>query len=89
MNWSDQEKQDFEAQLDETDTKAVLLGIHAELQAIRALLESSQGDTGEVTDTATCDLCGQEKPIESLVDHAIKEHKAPTDTTLEDVARGE
>jgi len=89
MNWSDEEKQDFEQQLDETDAKAVLLGIHAELQAIRALLESSQGDTGESTDTATCDLCGQEKPLESLVEHAIKEHKAPTDTSIEDVVRGE
>ena len=89
MNWSDQEKQDFEAQLDDTDTKAVLLGIHAELQAIRALLEASQADTSDSQDMATCDLCGQEKPIESLVEHAIKEHKAPTDTTLDDVARGE
>jgi len=89
MNWSDQEKQDFEAQLDETDTKAVLLGIHAELQAIRALLESSQGDATEDTDTATCDLCGETKPLESLVEHAITEHKAPTDTSIDDVARGE
>ena len=89
MNWSDQEKQDFEAQLDETDTKAVLLGIHAELQAIRSLLEASQGDTSDSQDVATCDLCGETKPLDSLVEHAIKEHKAPTDTTLEDVARGE
>jgi len=89
MNWSDQEKQDFEAQLDDTDTKAVLLGIHAELQAIRALLESSQGDTSDSKETATCDLCGQEKPIGSLVEHAITEHKAPTDTSIEDVARDE
>jgi hypothetical protein len=88
-NFTDQEKQDFEAQLDETDAKAVLLGIHAELQAIRSLLEASQADTSDSQDMATCDLCGQEKPIESLVEHAIKEHKAPTDTTLEDVARGE
>jgi len=89
MNWSDQEKQDFEAQLEETDTKAVLLGIHAELQAIRALLESSQGDTSDSQEVATCDLCGQEKPLESLVEHAIKEHKAPTDTSIDDVVRGE
>jgi hypothetical protein len=89
MNWSDQEKQDFEAQLEETDTKAVLLGIHAELQAIRSLLEATQSDTAESQDVATCDLCGKEKPLESLVEHAITEHKAPTDTTLEDVARGE
>ena len=89
MNWSDQEKEDFEAQLDETDTKAVLLGIHAELQAIRSLLEASQGDTSDSQDVATCDLCGETKPLDSLVEHAIKEHKAPTDTTLEDVARGE
>jgi len=89
MNWSDQEKQDFEAQLDETDTKAVLLGIHAELQAIRSLLEASQGDTSDSQDVATCDLCGETKPLDSLVEHAIKEHKAPTDTSIEDVARGE
>ena len=89
MTWSDQEKQDFEAQLDGTDTKAVLLGIHAELQAIRALLESSQGDTSDSQDVATCDLCGETKPLDSLVEHAIKEHKAPTDTSIEDVARGE
>ena len=89
MNWSDQEKQDFEAQLDDTDTKAVLLGIHAELQAIRSLLEASEADTEGSTDMATCDLCGETKPIESLVEHAIKEHKAPTDTTVNDVARGE
>ena len=89
MNWSDQEKQDFEAQLEETDTKAVLLGIHAELQAIRTLLEATQTDTADAKETATCDLCGQEKPIESLVEHAITEHKAPTDTSIDDVARGE
>ena len=89
MNWSDQEKQDFEAQLEDTDTKAVLLGIHAELQAIRTLLEATQTDTAESKETATCDLCGQEKPIESLVEHAIAEHKAPTDTSIDDVARGE
>ena len=88
MNWSDQEKQDFEAQLEDTDTKAVLLGIHAELQAIRTLLDGAQTDT-ESKETATCDLCGETKPIESLVEHAITEHKAPTDTSIDDVARGE
>ena len=88
-NFTDQEKQDFEQQLDETDTKAVLLGIHAELQAIRALLESSQGGTSDSQELATCDLCGETKPLESLVEHAIKEHKAPTDTSIEDVVRGE
>ena len=89
MNWSDEEKQDFEAQLEETDTKAVLLGIHAELQAIRTLLEGTQTDTAESKETATCDLCGETTPIESLVEHAITEHKAPTDTSIDDVARGE
>jgi len=88
-NFTDQEKEDFEQQLAETDTKAVLLGIHAELQAIRALLESSQGDTSDSKETATCDLCGETKPLDSLVEHAIKEHKAPTDTSIDDVVRGE
>ena len=89
MNWSDQEKQDFETQLEDTDTKAVLLGIHAELQAIRSLLEATQTDTADAKETATCDLCGETNPIESLVEHAITEHKAPTDTSIEDVVRGE
>jgi len=86
---TEDKKAEFEQQLKDTDTKAVLLGIHAELQAIRALLEASQGDTGDSKETATCDLCGETKPIERLVEHAITEHKAPTDTSIEDVARGE
>jgi len=86
---TEDEKAEFEQQLAETDTKAVLLGIHAELQAIRALLEASQADTSDSQELATCDLCGQEKPLDSLVEHAIKEHKAPTDTSIDDVARGE
>jgi hypothetical protein len=86
---TEEEKQDFEAQLEETDTKAVLLGIHAELQAIRSLLEATQSDTADSEDVATCDLCGETKPIDSLVEHAITEHKAPTDTSIEDVVRDE
>jgi hypothetical protein len=89
IDWNADEKAEFEQQLEETDTKAVLLGIHAELQAIRSLLEATQSDTAESQDVATCDLCGETKPLESLVEHAITEHKAPTDTTVDDVVRGE
>jgi len=87
MNWSEQEKQDFEAQLEDTDTKAVLLGIHAELQAIRSLIDGAQADTDDAQERLTCELCGQKKPADGLVEHAIDEHNAPPDATVSDLAR--
>jgi len=83
-NLSDEEKAEFEQELEESDSTAILLGIHAELQAIRTLLEGAQEDQ---TERLTCATCGEsfvgEKPLRA---HAQKAHKAPSDMPLEDIA---
>ena len=84
MNYDEQDKEAFEAQIEETDTKAVLLGIHAELQAIRTLLEGAESTESE---SLTCATCGENYPSEKqLRQHAQKAHKAPSNMPLEDIA---
>jgi hypothetical protein len=82
-NLSDEEKAQFEQELEESDSTAILLGIHAELQAIRSLLEGAQA---QEPNRLTCATCGEsfvgEKPLRT---HAQKAHKAPSDMPLEDL----
>jgi hypothetical protein len=85
--FTDEEKAQFEQELEESDSTAILLGIHAELQAIRSLLEGAQEHE---TNNLTCATCGGsfvgEKPLRA---HAQKAHKAPSDMPLEDIAEGQ
>jgi len=82
-----EEKERFEQQIENTDTKAVLLGIHAELQAIRSLLEGAQE---QEPNRLTCATCGETYPSEKqLRDHARTTHKAPSDMPLADIAEGQ
>ena len=86
-NFTDKEKAQFEQELEDSDSTAILLGIHAELQAIRSLLEGAQDNP---TERLTCATCGETYPSEKqLRDHARTSHKAPTDMPLEDIAEGQ
>jgi len=86
-NLTDEEKAQFEQELEASDSTAILLGIHAELQAIRSLLEGAQE---QETERLTCATCGETYPSEKqLRDHARTSHKAPTDMPLEDIAEGQ
>jgi hypothetical protein len=86
-NLTDEQKAQFEQELEDSDSTAILLGIHAELQAIRTLLEEAQEHE---TNSLTCATCGEsfvgEKPLRA---HAQKAHKAPSDMPLEDIAEGQ
>jgi hypothetical protein len=83
-NFSDEEKEQFEQELEDSDSTAILLGIHAELQAIRSLLEGAQDNQSE---RLTCATCGETYPSEKqLRDHARTSHKAPQNMPLEDIA---
>jgi hypothetical protein len=86
-NLTDEEKAQFEQELEDSDSTAILLGIHAELQAIRSLLEGAQA---QETNRLTCATCGESYPSEKqLRDHARTSHKAPTDMPLADIAEGQ
>ena len=82
-NFTDEQKAQFEQELEETDSTAILLGIHAELQAIRTLLEGAESTESE---SLTCATCGENYPSEKqLRQHAQKAHKAPSNMPLEDI----
>jgi protein-arginine kinase activator protein McsA len=83
-NFTDEEKEAFEQELEESDSTAILLGIYGELQAIRSLLEQPQDASEE---NLTCSTCGESYTSEKqLRQHARTTHKAPSDMPLEDIA---
>jgi siroheme synthase len=78
------DKQEFEERLEETDTTAILLGIHAELQEIRQLLDDVEQDT----EMLVCDTCQSEfTSVGTLRQHARKTHNAPPDMPLDDLTK--
>lgn len=71
---NDQEKREYEQQLDDADLKAILLGIHSELTHIRRLL--SEADTQ--TERWACHDCDETFGVKGdLISHAVETHKAP------------
>ncbi len=82
--FTDEQKQQFEQELEESDSTAILLGIYGELQAIRSLLEQPQ-DTSE--EPLVCTTCGESYQTEKqLRQHARESHKAPSNMNIEDLA---
>lgn len=87
-NLDDGQKEAFEAELQETDATAILLGIHAELSHIRALLEDSNTSQSEASEPMyECDICGEVYAESDIVDHATEAHKAPPNMALEDIIK--
>ena len=89
MNSSDftpEQKEQFEQELQETDATAILLGIHAELAQIRSLLENANTGESEASEEMyECDFCGERYPKNKIVGHATEQHKAPYDLSPDNV----
>jgi hypothetical protein len=83
-NFTDEEKAQFEQELEESDSTAILLGIYGELQAIRSLLEQPQDTSEEPLVCATCG--GSYQTEKALRSHARESHKAPSNMNIEDLA---
>jgi len=65
---------DFEQELEATDVKTILLGIHAEVAKLRMAVEQSESES----ETYACHDCSESFSDESdLISHAIEVHKAP------------
>ena len=78
-----EQKEQFEQELEESNSTAILLGIYGELQAIRSLLEQPQD---AVEETLTCATCGESYNTEkALRSHARESHKAPSNMNIEDL----
>ena len=79
----------YEAQLEDTSVKALLIQQNALLHSILQELQQDVVDTDDSDDRLICDMCAESYPRDELLDHAIESHKAPIDISLEDVARDE
>ena len=77
-NLSQDEIDEYEEQLEQMDSKALLAGIHSELIQIRMLLQDGTQTDSEPTEAVyECKTCGQEVVKSELETHAIEQHKAP------------
>lgn len=73
MSFSDDDKERFEQELEDTDVKAILLGIHAELVQLRQAVEGSESKA-----EFACKDCGESfAEVAALEQHAVEVHKAP------------
>lgn len=80
------DKEQFEERLEETDTTAILLGIHAELQEIRQLLDDVEQDN----ELLICGTCHDKfTSVGTLRQHARKTHNAPPDMPLDNLTEGQ
>ncbi|AFH22281.1 hypothetical protein OSG_eHP20_00230 [environmental Halophage eHP-20] len=71
---NDQEKREYEQQLDDADLKAILLGIHSELTHIRRLLSEAEAQT----ERWKCHDCGEIAATEAeMISHGVQTHNAP------------
>ena len=75
---------DFEQELEDTDVKTILLGIHAEVAKLRMAVEQSESET----ETYACHDCSETFSDESaLIGHAVEVHKAPPGMEFETYGR--
>jgi len=77
-----------EQQIADTETKAILLALHAELQSIRILLSRSQAAEGISQQNMRCSTCGEQNSTEAgMRRHAQRAHNAPTDIALDELIK--
>jgi len=82
---TDEQEEQYEKQLAQLDSKALLATIAAELGQIRMLL---QDDATSPTDEREahmyqCQMCGDVVGKDERRDHGLTRHKAPPDLALE------
>ena len=74
---------DFEQELEDTDVKTILLGIHAEVAKLRMVVEQSESET-----KYECRDCSETYAEKSaVIAHAIETHKAPPGMEFETYGR--
>jgi len=77
---------EYEQQLEDTSVKAILLGIHAELQALRIQSQDTQDSTRNADTSLCCGTCGERfATARVLRTHAEELHNAPSDMAMEDI----
>ena len=81
---SDEQKEAFEQELEDTSVKALLIQQNALLQQILTTVSDATDDD---TERLKCRMCGESFERSKLVEHARDAHNAPGDMGVEDVAK--
>jgi hypothetical protein len=80
MNFTEEEKREYERQLEELDEKTLLIQQVTELAEIRnqlELLNSQLASPQNENETRHCMSCDKEIESSNLKSHAVEEHNAP------------
>jgi hypothetical protein len=87
-NLTDEQKAQFEEQLEQMDSKALLAGIHSELMQIRMLLQDgTQTDSEPSEEHYECHFCSETYSKRVIQSHAVKTHKAPPNLDLQEYGK--
>jgi hypothetical protein len=76
MSYSEEEREQLEAQFADLDPKVIQVQILMELQQIRMALTEPQEEE-ETPDMYRCGACGEDVPAEKRQPHAEERHNAP------------
>jgi hypothetical protein len=74
--FSQEEIEEYEQELESTDVKALLIQQLAYLDAIYRCLEGAQGES-EREKNYRCESCGSVYPESDLETHLVQQHNAP------------
>lgn len=89
MNVTEDQRQEYEEQLEELDEKTLLIQQLTELAAIRQQLQVLNSQTinqsTESEHTVTCNACQTEVKESDKASHAVTEHNAPPDMPVGDL----
>ena len=85
---SQDEIDEYEEQLEQMDSKALLAGIHSELIQIRMLLQDGTPTDSEPTEQLyECHFCQEEYTADEIANHAVEQHKAPQNMDLQEYGK--
>ena len=87
-NLSQDEIDEYEEQLAQMDSKALLAGIHSELIQIRMLLQDGPKSNSEPTEQLyECHFCREQYAADEISNHAVEQHKAPPNLDRQEYGR--
>jgi hypothetical protein len=75
MNFTDEERQELEAQYEDVDPKLIQIQMLMELSQIRMALTQSQSESESTQ--YRCESCGGTVKADKRQRHAMQEHNAP------------
>ena len=82
------QEDEYEEELEQVDSKALLAGIHSELMQIRVLLQQANENDSEPSEQVyECHFCSETYGKREIQSHAVEAHKAPPNLDLQEYGK--